>query len=245
MARYIDGFFVLAGIFVGTFLLTGLTRMTLWLRAALSLGALFAGCLVFAALNRRKRASASAGDLVTYCALEPGFAEKVFEAIYPDAVKSGDIYLLKDGAAFINAKIAPLSPDTVAACRRKFLDAGATRGFVVCSDCAKTTSAFAASLPDCPVYVLTFRNLYKRAKRRGVLVECPPFRKRRPLKTMLSAFFSRKNSYRLAACALLLFVISGLTLLKTYYLVCGFASAALAIAARIAGELAEKRDNNY
>ena len=171
-------------------------------------------------------------------------SESAAAATYPDAVKHGDIFLLKDGAAFVNAKIAPLSPDTVAACRRKFLDAKAKQGFIVCNDCAKSTSVFAASLPDCPIYVLTFRNLLRRAKKRKVDVVCPPLKQRPTFKTLLSLFFSRKNSYRLAACSLLLFAMSGLTIFKTYYLVWGFVTAALAIAARTAGYISEKRNNN-
>lgn len=244
MARYIDALFVTAGIFVATFLLTGLTEMKLWMRALTALLALVAGAAVFAALAKRKNKGTNVRDFVTYCALEPGFAEKTFEAIYPEAVKNGDIYLLKDGAAYVNAKIAPLSPDTVAACRRKFLSAGAKQGFVVCNDCAKSTSVFAASLPDCPVYVLTFRNLLRRAKKRGVAVVCPPLRQRPSFKTMLALFFSRKNSYRLAACSLLLFAMSGLTIFTTYYLVCGFAVAGLAVAARAASFISEKHKNN-
>ena len=87
--------------------------------------------------------------------------------------------------------------------------------------------------------MLTFRNLLRRAKKRKVAVVCPPLKQRPTFKTMLMLFFSRKNSYRLAACSLLLFAMSGLTFLKTYYLVCGFVTAALAIAARIVS-----RDSN-
>ena len=87
MARYIDGFFVTAGLFVATFLLTGLTEMSLWLRALTALLALCAGAAIFAAIVKRNSGGADTRDFVTYCALEPSFAEKVFEATYPDAVK--------------------------------------------------------------------------------------------------------------------------------------------------------------
>ena len=79
MARYIDGFFVTAGLFVATFLLTGLTEMSLWLRALTALLALCVGAAVFAAIVKRNSGGADTRDFVTYCALEPSFAEKVFE----------------------------------------------------------------------------------------------------------------------------------------------------------------------
>lgn len=244
MGKYADGLLALAGVLIGSFLATGFFDIPLWTRIVVALLALFAGCLVFVAVvSRQKARGTGIRDFVTYCVLDPGYADKAFVAVYPDAVRRDDVFLLRDGAACIHAKIASLSPDAIVGYYRKFVAAGATRGFVVCNDCPRSASAFAASLPGCPVYVLSFRNLYRRAKKRGAVGPCPSLNAKRPFKTVLFAFFSRKNSYRLAACSLVLFALSGLTFLKTYYLVCGFVVAALAVAARVIGSGHEKSDN--
>ena len=60
-------------------------------------------------------------------------------------------------------------------------------------------------------------------------------------KAFVYAVFSAKNSYRFAACATVLFLLSLLTPLKTYYIVSGFVCTALAVVARF---VSSRKDNS-
>ncbi len=240
MAKYLDTFFVLTAVLLGTFALTGLGELSLGARAAISLCALGVAAAVAALLRKRgSDKDGGARNFVTYCILNPEFAKRAFVAAYPNATENGDIFLLDGGAAFIHAKVAKPSADVVLSCYRKFKSVGAKQGFVLCTDCDKSVAAFAASLPDCPVYLPTFRHLWKRVRRCKAAPIAPPIARKFSLKGALLAFFCRKNSYRLAACALVTFLLSFVTVLKTYYIVCGCVLIALAIVARIVGAKAE------
>ena len=242
MNRYIDGFFILFGVFVSTFLLTGFATDSFWLRGAAALAALAAAALAFAAvIKKRGEKHAAYRDFVTYCLLDDGYADKIFSALYPDAVKKDGIFVFGDAAAALHLKLAKPSGDSVISYYKKFAEAGAKRGFVVCVDYDKQTDALARSLPACPIYILTFRNIYRRAKKQGLVPRATAAKTRFFSKAFVYAVFSAKNSYRFAACATALFLLSLLTPLKTYYIVSGFVCTALAVVARF---VSSRKDNS-
>ena len=245
MHRYLDVFFILLGVFVASFALTGLLVSSFAVKLAVSFfAALLASVLAALFVRGKNRNGTDYRSFVTYCILtEEDEVAKLFQKagfIENCEIQDG-FYKTKDGVACLFLKYSKPSRDYIVTMYKKCLKEGEKKITVWCAGFERAGVAVACNLPGVEFSFRTLRPLYKKLKKEGLLRGGEFSRKdRMPLKTLLPFVFSTKNSYRFAGASLLLYVLSLLTPLKAYYVAVATVALVLAVVSRIYGEKSDR-----
>ena len=241
MHRYIDVLFTVLGVFVVSFILCGLVTARFAVKLAVSFIATIAVACIFAYFLRGgKKKRTDYRSFVTYCILADEKAVVSFfskAGIVSNAAPDDGLYRSDNGAVCLFLKFSCPSRDNVVALYKKCREKGIKKLTVWCARFERQTTAIACAMPEVDIRFSTLKPLYKKLKKLGALddeaVRPAPHA---TLKTLVPVVLSTKNSYRFAVVSALLYLLSLLTPLKTYYIIVATVTLALAVAARIYGE---------
>lgn len=245
MHRYIDILFTILGVFVVSFVLCGLVTARYAIKLAVSfLTAIAATCVLAYIVRGGKKRRTDYRSFVTYCILAdekdvvPFFVKAGFMR---DGTQDDGLYEAQNGAACLHLKFSSPSRDNIAALYKKCRSKGIKKLSVWCARFDRPVVAIACAMPEVEIRFHTLKPLYRKLKKLGALDEEAV----RPaphasLKSMLPLVFSTKNSYRFAAAALVLYVLSLLTPLKAYYIAVATVTLVLAVISRIYGEKSDR-----
>ncbi len=241
MHRYIDILFTVLGVFVLSFILCGLVTARFAVKLAVSfLAAIAATCILAYLVRGGRKRRTDYRSFVTYCILSdekdvvPYFVKA---GIVSEATPDDGLYACRNGAVCLFLKFSCPSRDNIAALYKKCREKGIKKLTVWCARFERSTTAIACAMPEVDIRFSTLKPLYKKLKKLGALddeaVRPAPHA---TLKTLVPVVLSTKNSYRFAVVSALLYLLSLLTPLKTYYIIVATVTLALAVAARIYGE---------
>lgn len=245
MNRYLDTFFILLGIFVLSFVLCGLITSSLAVKLTVSILVSVASvCTAAYFVRGGRRRSPDYRSFVTYCILSD---EDIIADLFVKAgfIKIGEIsdgfYPTADGAACLYLKFSKPSRDYIVTLYKKCVKNGIKKLTVWCVDFERTGVGIACTLPEAEIKFKTLRPLYKKVKKAGLLsgkdVRPAPLGS---IKTLLPLILSTRNSYRFAFVSLILYGLSMLTPLKTYYITVATIVLVLAVVSRIYGEKSDR-----
>lgn len=241
MYRYSDTFFLLLGIFIVSFILCGLLTVNVAIKLIVAFCTAIAAVLVIAHMSHsKKNRTPDYRSFVTYCILsEEDDIAKLFEktGFITSTEISDGFYPSKDGVACLYLKFSKPSKDYIVTLYKKCLKNNVKHLTVWCADYERTGVGIACTLPGVEIKFRTLRPLYKKIKKSDILSDSDvkPVQ-RTPLKTLLPMIFSTRNSYRFALVSFVLYAMSLLTPLRTYYIVTASVVLVLAVIARIYGE---------
>lgn len=241
MYRYSDTFFLLLGIFIVSFILCGLLTANVAIKLVVAFCTAIASVLVIARMSHsKKNRTPDYRSFVTYCILsEEDDVAKLFEktGFITSTEISDGFYPSKDGVACLYLKFSKPSKDYIVTLYKKCLKNNVKHLTVWCADYERTGVGIACTLPGVEIKFRTLRPLYKKIKKSDILSDSDvkPVQ-RTPLKTLLPMIFSTRNSYRFALVSFVLYAMSLLTPLRTYYIVTASIVLFLAVIARIYGE---------
>ncbi len=246
MHRYVDAFFILLGVFVASFVFTGLVAANFALKlcvAFLSTAAFAAAVAFFTKGGKRKNADYR--TFVTYCIIsdEKKIADMFRRAGVIDASErdANGFYPCGDGAAELHLKYSGPSKDQIVSLYKKCVAAEIKKLVVICTGFDRASVAVACTLPEVQFRFKSLKTIYRKAKKAGLVGRDELKPASRPsLKTLLPVVFNTKNSYRFAFSSLVLYAMSFLTPLRAYYIAVATVVLVLAVVSRVYGEKSDR-----
>lgn len=240
MSKYIDTLFIILAIFISTFLIIGFFSQSLLIRLTISLLITTVAIILFAKHGNKKRERyPDYNSFATYCIIQSAtYVKELMQALdYRPATDDDGFCVIDDTAYFFNIKFSKPGKDYVVNVYNTCKNKGCSKAKIICIDYDKSTTAFACSLIGVNIKFSTLRPLYKKAKKAGLLKkEQHVLSNRGNLKNILPLIFSKKNSYRFLISSAILFLLSTLTPLKTYYIATATVCMLLAVISRVVSE---------
>ena len=222
MGIRIDKFLLCVIVFLAAWIALSLAGARLWICALGAFGASILCALLLA--HRRARSDCPTyRDYITYCILEGDDVLKpqIADMLGEQAQDMGEYFAVGDTAYFYWLKFGSLGADTVVRYYRLCKQRGFTKAVILTASKDRKLISIGKRISACTIVFRDFHSVYRYHKRRDTLprIVPPRLRVRETLALALSVAFAPSNAKRFVWIALVLFGLSFLTPLRTYYLI--------------------------